>query len=177
MNWANLVTALRLAAAPAVGWFAAVGNWPVAALLLLGAIATDVLDGFLARRLGQASNQGGLFDHGVDCLFVTCLLAGLAQAGWAPWVLPVLIPLAFIQYVLDSQALAGEKLRTNGLGKANGIGYYALGALIVLPHALQLGPPAGLAWGASWLLVASTLVSMAERLAFILRRRSRFPAK
>ena len=55
--------------------------------------------------------------------------------------------------------------------------YYALGALIVLPHALQLGPPAGLAWGASWLLVASTLVSMAERLAFILRRRSRFPAK
>ena len=91
--------------------------------------------------------------------------------------LPVLIPLAFIQYVLDSQALAGEKLRTNGLGKANGIGYYALGALIVLPHALQLGPPAGLAWGVGWLLVASTLVSMAERLAFILRRRSRFPAK
>lgn len=177
MNWANLVTALRLAAAPAAGWFAAAGDWLTAALLLLGAIATDVLDGFLARRLGQASNQGGLFDHGVDCVFVTCLLAGLAVAEWTPWALPALIPLAFIQYVLDSQALAGEKLRTNGLGKANGIGYYALGALIVFPHALQLGPPVGLAWGAGWLLVATTLVSMAERLLFILRRRSRLPVK
>ena len=171
MNWANLVTALRLAAAPAVGWCAAVGNWPLTALLLLGAIATDALDGFLARRLGQASNQGGLFDHGVDCVFVTCLLAGLARAGWAPWALPALIPLAFIQYMLDSQALAGEKLRTNGLGKANGIGYYALGALIVFPHALQLNLPDILAQSGAWLLVASTFVSMAERLAFVLRRR------
>ena len=174
MNWANLVTALRLAAAPGAGWFAAAGDWPVTALLLLGAIGTDVLDGVLARRLGQASNQGGLFDHGVDCVFVTCLLAGLAKAGWTPWMLPALIPLAFIQYALDSQALAGEKLRTNGLGKANGLGYYALGALIVLPHALQLSLPTVLAEGAAWLLVASTLVSMAERLIFVLRRRGTF---
>ena len=172
MTWADLVTALRLASAPFAGWATAAGSWKAAALLLLLAIATDFLDGFLARRLGQASNRGGLFDHGADCLFVTCALGGLASAGWLPWLLPALIPLAFAQYVLDSGALAGQRLRTNAVGKANGIGYFALAGLIVFPQWL------GLAWlpmawtqAAAWLLAASTLVSMTERLAFVLRGR------
>ncbi len=147
-------------------------NWTAAALLLLLAIGTDLLDGFLARRLGQASNQGGLLDHGADCLFVTCALGGLASANWVPWLLPALIPLAFVQYVFDSRALAGQRLRTNRIGKANGIGYFVLTGLIVFPQWLGLAwLPAVWAYAAAWLLVASTLLSMVERLAFLLRAR------
>ncbi len=172
MTWANGMTTLRLAAAPAAGWAAAVQHWLVAALILLLAIATDVLDGIFARRSGLASNQGALFDHGTDCAFITCTLGGLASAGWVPWILPILIPVAFIQYVLDSRALAGRKLRTNSLGKSNGIGYFVLAGIIIFSNALGWIWPLTLITFLAWLLVASTLASAVERLAFVLRGRS-----
>ena len=172
MTWANLLTALRLMAAPFVCWAAACANWTAAALLLLLAIGTDVLDGFMARRLGQASNKGSLFDHGADCLFVTCALAGLAGVAPVPWLLPALIPLAFIQYVLDSRALAGQRLRTNHLGKANGVCYFLLAGHIIFPQWLGFALlPESWTYGAGWLMVTTTLASMAERLAFVLRGR------
>ncbi len=164
------MTTVRLAAAPVAGWAAAEALWRPAAGLLLLAIITDMLDGILARRLGQASNRGGLFDHGADCLFVTCALTGLAHAGWVPWLLPVLVPLAFAQYVLDSRALAGQRLRTNLLGKSNGICYFVLVGVVIFAQALGWAClPEALAGILAWMLVATTALSMAERLAFVLR--------
>ena len=171
MNWANVLTAARLAAAPAAGWFTAGEQWLAALLLWALAIVTDVFDGILARRFGAASSSGGLFDHGTDCAFVTFTLGGLASAGWVPWLLPALIPLAFVQYVLDSRALAGQPLRTNFIGKANGIGYFAAAGVVIVPNALQWGErlPMALGEALAWLLVATTLLSMGERLLLTLR--------
>ena len=172
MHWANVMTGLRLAAAPVIGWTAAAELWRPAAGLLALAIITDMLDGMLARRSGQASNQGGLFDHGADCLFVTCALAGLAHAGWVTWLLPVLVPLAFGQYVLDSRALAGQRLRTNVLGKSNGVCYFVLAGVVIFAQALGwAGLPEALTGALAWALVASTVLSMGERFAFLLRRK------
>ena len=173
VNWANGLTALRLAAAPAAGWSAAGEHWLAALLLWALAIVTDVFDGILARRFGAASSGGGLFDHGTDCAFVTFTLGGLASAGWMPWLLPALIPLAFLQYVLDSRALAGQPLRTNRIGKSNGIGYFALAGVVIVPNALGWWEwlPRVLGEILAWLLVATTLVSMGERLLLVLRGR------
>ena len=74
----------------------------VVALLLCLAIATDYLDGPVARMTGKASAKGQLFDHSTDCLFVTGGLTGAAIAGSVTPILPALIPLAFGQYVVDS---------------------------------------------------------------------------
>src|SRR5882724_2418412 len=73
-----------------------------AALAMVVAIGTDLLDGPIARRTGTVSAVGGTLDHTSDFLFVTCGLFGGAFRGAFPWVLPILITAAFAQYFLDS---------------------------------------------------------------------------
>ena len=172
MNWANGLTALRLLAAPFCAWGAATGQWRLALTLFVLAVLSDLLDGMAARRCGQVTASGGFFDHATDCTFVTATLAGLAAAGWAPWLLVVLIPSAFLQYTLDSGVLAGHTLRTNALGRANGIGYFALPGIIIGREAFGFEwLPMPLVAGLAWILVATTLASMGERLLFLIRIR------
>ena len=135
----------------------------LAAVVLAVAIATDLLDGTIARRRGTATSVGGAFDHTADCLFVTGGLAAGATRGAFPWVLPALVAAAFIQYVADSYWLHhGRVLRTSRLGRYNGILYFApLGGDILV----RLGPSdlEPLLTLVVWGLVVSTLVSMGER--------------
>ena len=147
----------------------------LAALVLLVAIATDLLDGVIARRRGTASAAGGLFDHTTDCLFVAAGLAGGAARLAFPWVLPVLVVAAFAQYVADSYWLArGQSLRGSRLGRWNGILYFAplVGDILIRLGWTWLQATLTLL---VWALVASTLVSMGERLLGIraLRRTAR----
>lgn len=172
MTWANGLTALRLLAAPLCAWGAATGRWQLALALFVLAVLTDLLDGMAARRFGQVTTGGGFFDHATDCAFVTATLGGLAAAGWAPWLLVALIPSAFVQYTLDSGVLAGRALRTNMLGKSNGIGYFVLAGTVIGREALGFdGLPPLLIDALAWTLVATTLASMGERLLFLIRIR------
>ena len=168
---AHLLTGLRLGLAlPLAISFARpdfLSAWLVAVLLTV-AIASDYFDGVVARRHGTASAEGQLFDHGTDCLFVTACLTGAALAGLVPLMLPVLIAMAFGQYVLDSYWLHRRKqLRMSTIGRWNGIGYFV--PLVVLAAArLEVVP--GLsplltvaARVVAYVLVASTLVSIVDR--------------
>ena len=161
---ANAVTLTRGMAAPLL----------VAAILLdarveaLGlfvlAVATDVADGRLARRLGEVSRLGGLLDHGADALFCSLGLGALAWTGALPIPLPFLVAVAFLQYVLDSRSIEGLPLRASFLGRWNGILYFVLIGIPVVRDALTLSwPGAGLLSGLGWVLVASTLLSMLDR--------------
>ena len=161
---ANGVTALRLAAAPALV-AAVLEPAPRLALGLFAlAIATDLLDGRVARWRGEVTPLGGLLDHATDAAFVSLGLGALALRGELPLLLPLLVAAAFLQYVLDSRAHRGRPLRASGLGRVNGIAYFvALGAPLVR-DALGLGlPPQRVVAGLGWLLVATTLASMADR--------------
>src|ERR1035441_8257014 len=102
---ANALTALRLLLVIPFAFFMARGDLRHAVLALLAmvlALATDFLDGAIARRTGTASALGGTFDHTSDFLFVTCGLFAGALRGAFPWILPILITAAFAQYVIDS---------------------------------------------------------------------------
>lgn len=144
-----------------------------AAMVLAAGIATDVLDGVIARRRGTSSAAGRLFDHTADVLFVLAGLAAGASRGAFPWTLPILVAAAFAQYAIDSYWLdrAGQ-LRPSRLGRYNGILYFVPLAGDVL---------ARLGWGAlrpvvtatAWLLVVSTVLSIADRLWAALRARGR----
>ena len=168
---AHLLTGIRLLLAlPLAVAFArpdALGAGLVA--LLLGvAIATDYLDGIVARRRGTASPGGQLFDHGTDCLFVTTGLTGAATADLVPLVLPILITVAFSQYVFDSYWVHRQKrLRMSGIGRWNGVLYFVP---LVLLAAARLEVVADLsslltrtALAASYALVVSTSVSIVDR--------------
>ena len=96
------------------------------------------------------------------------LVAGAWRGAWT-WALPVLVCAAFAQYVADSYLIhrAGT-LRGNRLGRLNGILYF-------VPLCVDILARLGAAWLApliaplAWLLVASTLVSMALRLRAALK--------
>ena len=134
---AHALTAVRLVLiAPIATGFARpdlIGATVLACLLCL-AIATDVIDGRVARATGTESATGQVFDHTTDCLFVTSGLIGAAVVGQVPWVLPLLVVTAFTQYVLDSYFLHRQKrLRMSRLGRWNGILYFV--PLVILVSA------------------------------------------
>jgi cardiolipin synthase len=161
---ANALTALRVLAMPLLVAAILAGGAAAACALFVLAVATDLLDGRVARRFGEATPLGGLLDHCADASFVAAGLGALAFEGSVPALLPVLVAAAFLQYVLDSRALAGRRLRASGLGRANGIAYFALLGTPLVRDALGLAlPGAGVVRGLGWLLVATTLLSMAER--------------
>lgn len=139
------------------------------ATLFCVAVATDLADGPIARARGTASALGRVLDHLADFTFVDSGLAAAALRGAVPLALPLLVALAFLQYVADSYWLrrAGE-LRMSWLGRWNGILYFVplAGALLVQLGAAALAAPT--LW-VGWALVLSTGLSIADR-ALSLRR-------
>lgn len=164
MTWANALTAIRLLCIAPMTLAISNGAWLIAATLFTIAVITDFFDGPLARRLGQSSPFGGFIDHGTDALLVTCACTALACTGYINSVLPVLIPLAFLQYSLDSQVFRGRALQPNPLGRWNGIAYYVLPGVVIGAHVPGIGdlllPVASLL---AWALAGSTVLSMAMR--------------
>jgi len=165
MTWANAITSLRLIAAPLCAWSLVELHTTAAAWLFALAVLTDLIDGPIARHLGETSAFGALFDHATDAFFVTFTLAALAWRGDVPGVLPLLVAIAFVQYVVDSHAHIGRELRASRLGRWNGIAYFVLAGVPIVRDAFATGAP-GPAWvmGAGWVLVVSTAVSMLDRL-------------
>ena len=168
---AHLLTGVRLVLAVPLAFAFARPDFldpRLLAMLLAVALATDYADGIVARRRGTASAAGQLFDHGTDCLFVTAGLTGAALAGLVPPALPVLVAVAFGQYVFDSYLVHRRKrLRMSTIGRWNGIGYFAP---LVVVAAARLEVVPGLtavlmqaARLAAYALIASTVVSIVDR--------------
>lgn len=95
MNVPNLITLARLVAIPAMvvvfylpfGW----SDLCAAGVFLLAGL-TDMLDGYLARRLGQTSRFGAFLDPVVDKLMVAAALVMLVQVHATAWlVVPAIV--------------------------------------------------------------------------------------
>jgi phosphatidylglycerophosphate synthase len=169
---ANALTALRLVCGPLLVVALLDGASLLAAALFWLAVATDLLDGRVARRFGESSALGGFLDHLTDAAFVSLGLAALVLRGEAPALLPALVALAFVQYVLDSRVVVGSRLRASALGRWNGIAYFVPIGTVVVRDALGLGwPGAGVVRALGWALVLTTLLSMADRLRALSRAR------
>ncbi|MEM8766512.1 MAG: CDP-alcohol phosphatidyltransferase family protein [Pseudomonadota bacterium] len=170
LSLANGLTGLRLISIPLMVWLIVTASWGLAGVFFTLAAITDLLDGPLARRSGKASPMGGLFDHGTDALYVASCLAALAWVGLVNGWLPGLVLLAFLQYTIDSRALAGKALKASVLGRYNGIAYFVMVGIPVIRNALGLGWPGDLLIAVlAWLLVLTTLISMTDRAVAFLR--------
>lgn len=179
-TWANLLTAFRLATIPGIIWAIVGLHWLVASALFTFAVITDIYDGRLARRFNQQSTFGGVFDHATDAFFVTAGSAALAHNGFINVYLAPLILITFTQYLLDSKVLVGQPLRTSAIGRCNGIAYFALVGTTIGANTLNCSTTLNFTWllqpvaWTAWLLVATSLISMADRLFALwqVRRRS-----
>jgi cardiolipin synthase len=90
----NAFTLLRLLCLPLFLYLLFGLDEPVAAALLLGALgATDWVDGYLARRLGQVSEFGKMFDPTVDRLLFIVAVTAIVIDGSMPPVLALVIVL------------------------------------------------------------------------------------
>ena len=171
LTLANATSASRLALVPASVYAVFAGRWVLAAAIFVVAVASDFLDGFLARRRGTVSALGGVLDHTADAIYVTVTLWAIAYAeaqlrvDMVPGILPLFIALAFLQYLLDSRALAGKQLRASSLGRINGIAYFVLVGTVIFRNALELEwlPGEAIYW-AGLAILLSTLASMIDRL-------------
>ena len=169
---ANALSLLRLVMAPALATAIVAGRAELATALFALAVATDFADGAVARRYGESSPLGGLIDHAIDATFCVLGLAAHAAAGVVPWSLPFLVAAAFAQYVFDSRSLAGRPLRASRLGRWNGIAYFVAVAVPIVRDTLGWSwPGASLVWWLAAALVATTLVSMADRALALWRLR------
>jgi phosphatidylglycerophosphate synthase len=76
--WPNLLSGARIALMPAVLLAAIGGSRRWFLILVAASLATDVLDGFLARRLNAFSDFGRKLDSAADYLTMLTGLAGIA---------------------------------------------------------------------------------------------------
>ncbi|MSR14067.1 MAG: hypothetical protein EXR86_05755 [Gammaproteobacteria bacterium] len=158
---ANSLSASRIVLAPATMWSLVEDRAALSVLLFGIVIASDLVDGRIARRRQQVSALGTLIDHGSDAIFVTALCGVGAWLSLIPIALPILITFAFLHYVLDSR---GSELRGSRLGRWNGIGYFVIvGALLGVHHFAEGQYLHRILYGCGWLLVVTTLMSIALR--------------
>jgi phosphatidylglycerophosphate synthase len=175
---ANALTAIRLLLVIPFAFFMARGDARSAVFALIAwvvALATDFLDGPIARRRGTVSSLSGTFDHTSDFLFVVGGIFAGALRGVFPMILPICITAAFAQYVIDSYWLHRRiKLRGSKLGRYNGMFYFvpSLVDILIRLGARSLQP---LLTILVWALVLSTLASMAQR-AMYSRLAEHFPS-
>jgi cardiolipin synthase len=125
----NIISFVRLLLIPVFLWLLLGADEVAAAGWLLGVIgATDWVDGYLARRLGQVTELGKLLDPVADRLAVVSALIGGLIAGVLPaWFAgALLVREALIAAgALYLGAAVGSKLAVRSLGKLATLMLYA----------------------------------------------------
>ena len=96
-NVPNALTVLRILLVPVFGWLLMTqgGEDPTlrwwALVVFLVAIATDWVDGYLARRQGLVTAFGKLMDPIADKALIGTALVGLSVIGLLPWWVTIVI--------------------------------------------------------------------------------------
>jgi phosphatidylglycerophosphate synthase len=132
-------------------------------VIFLGVVATDILDGWLARRLEQASSVGRALDHSCDVLFIVTALSTFVRRGLVPWWLPAAIAWAFMLYALNTWGRPGAPpqppRQRQQLGHIGGVLYYVTTGIVTFHAGMaeQWLPPSVL-WG--WFLAMALLAGV-----------------
>jgi len=173
MNGPNLLTLLRIFFVPLlVAALLGRSNWldfgvsheTLALMIFLAAAATDLLDGYLARRWSQITTVGMLLDPIADKLLVSAALVSLVDIHRVPaWMVILIIGREFAVSGLRSiAASAGYTIEASELGKTKMAAQVLAIALVI----------AGIQWPvfvtpgilAMWAVMGFALLSAADYL-------------
>ena len=163
MNLPNALTILRIFFVPLlvaalveqdvgfrVGTFTVTNEW-LALAIFLSAAATDLLDGYLARRWKQVTTIGTLLDPIADKLLVSAALISLVQVRALPgWMAILIIGREFAVSGLRAIAAAeGYTIQANDLGKTKMLSQVVAISCMLLSvrHPALLRPGMILMWG------------------------------
>jgi cardiolipin synthase len=137
---ANALTVLRLILAAVFLVLYLEGNRVRALSAFAAAASTDVLDGMVARALGQHSRLGAFLDPIADKFLAACALIALAATSRLPWWLPVVVVGRDLALLLGAAVLRTVH-RTIPVAPTR-IGKYAtfaLAATVVLALGVEFG--------------------------------------
>jgi cardiolipin synthase len=84
MTLPNVLTMLRLASCPVLGYLIATGQLKAGVALLFVAGASDALDGYIARKRGSFTVFGSIADPAADKALMTTMVVALAYRGLLP---------------------------------------------------------------------------------------------
>lgn len=122
LTWPNLITVLRLVLLVPVCWLLLLpmpAGQDVLPVVLLGLWAsTDWIDGFLARRLDQASRLGELLDPIADRIGIAAVVVVLVLIGLLPvWAVITMIVIDLLLVILAGPAARRGDLHVSWAGK------------------------------------------------------------
>jgi CDP-diacylglycerol--glycerol-3-phosphate 3-phosphatidyltransferase len=147
-NWnlPNIITVVRILLAPLFFWMLLVDNgadgalrwW--AAVLFIVAIATDGVDGAIARRYNLVTDLGKLLDPIADKILTGAALIGLSILAELPWWVTILILVREIGITVFRFAMLSDRvIPASRGGKLKTIAQSVAISLALLPLWLVFG--------------------------------------
>ncbi len=157
----NLLTMIRLLLIPVFVVLFVQGQQKAALAVFVAASLTDLLDGFLARRLNQISDFGKLFDPLADKLMVLTALVCQGIASVFPWSAIIIVAAKELIMLLGGLFMLSQSVvvYSNLLGKSAQVFFIA--SLILSFFHEELA-----AWGVQldlillWITVALAISAM-----------------
>lgn len=173
MNLPNTLTLIRIFFVPLLVAALVQDSWviPVSGIVItnellalgifLAAAATDLLDGWLARRWGQITTVGTLLDPIADKLLISAALISLVQERALPgWMAILIISREFaISGLRSIAASAGYTIQASDLGKTKMISQVVAVSLTML--AMRIPELRSTADICMWVVVFFSLTSAA----------------
>ena len=164
-NWnaPNIITGARIVATPFFLWMllaapdSAAMRWGAAAFFVV-AIATDALDGYLARSRGLITDVGKLLDPIADKALTGAALVGLAIISELPWWIVVVVLVREIGITIHRLMIASSVVvAADWMGKLKTVAQSVAIALALTPLA-QLGGT----WGAvfTWANIVTMTIAV-----------------
>ena len=136
MNLPNILTLLRIISVPFIGYMLYIEEYTIALVLFIASGLTDILDGYLARKMNTISSFGKLADPFADKLVQVTALAILYTKGVVPWAVLAIVCVKEVLQLLGGFNLFRKKnivVYSNKIGKiASFIFYLAVGFSILL---------------------------------------------
>lgn len=172
----NLFTALRALLLPFILLILLKGEGILAAGLISAAFATDVADGWLARRLSQVSNTGRILDPLVDKLTIGSIIILLVLLrGFPLWIASLILLRDLAILVLGGVLIRRRRiiLTSNLVGKATGLVFF----LTIILYTLDLQPAGQYLSLASVGFIVASSASYLVRLTRILSPQVRLPTR
>ena len=128
-----IVSSLRIGVLPIIIFFYATGDVDLSLAVFAFAAVTDLMDGYLARKMGVTSKFGAYYDGATDFVLVTGIYAFLISKAIYPIWLLLLITASFGQFLVSS--LYTRKLY-DPIGRYTGSALY-LGIVLTLVFPTQ----------------------------------------
>ena len=171
MNLPNSLTTLRIFFVPllVVVLLTRQPNWDVegfpihfevwGVLILLVAAATDVMDGYIARKRREITTLGILLDPIADKLLISAAFISLVEMGLVPaWMVVIIIGREFVVMGLrDIASSEGLIIPASALGKTKMILQVLAGCAVILTAKHPALKPLGMTL--LWLVVVSAIAS------------------